>query len=516
VDPGAETGARGLTADASVPPSAFRLPPSIILFLVLFVSYCYFFPGPGWGSVSRMNLVMALVDERTVRLDAYRGTTGDRAFYEGHWFHEKAPGGACLGLLPYRLYAWFVPRPKTFDDPAWSRYYGRALYVTTCLSTGLLSALAGVVLFHLVCGLFGHPGGAMATAVIYGLATPAFVYATQFQGHQMAAALFILALACARSAANRRRAFHLVAAGLFAGFAVATEYQDVFLAVAVLVYLLAALRPRRRLAWFVLGAVPPALLVLAYNYVCFGHPLQVGYLFVDAQAWQAVHGGGFAGFGWPRLDVWQAMLLRLNRGLFIFSPVLLLVVPGALLWARGAGRRDTTGTLFPRAELLLCLAVVVLFPVFLSGFRPIMTGHQFGPRFLVAMLPFAALLTAPMVPRWRYVPAVVLGSVSALIALAGAAVNPEFSPQLPNPIAEYLIPRLVAGDFPATFYGAHAALGVTQPIEFRPFNLGMLMGLEGLASLLPLVGVWAVGLWGLSQTTERSTFSRQQATGKAE
>lgn len=507
----------------------------VLLFLLLWFSYGYFAHGPGWGQVSRMNLVIALVDDGTLTLDRYLGATGDVAWYEGHAYHEKAPGGAVLGLLPYRLFSWVVPRPplEVLDpggpgeqwNPAWSLYYGRALYATTWLTTGLLSAAAGVLIFRLAWGLFGGALAALATALIYGLGTLVFAYAGQFQGHQMAGALLAVALYLtwrARSLSGSQQSLYLAGFGLAAAFAVATEYQDVVPAAAVGVYALIVVRPRRALGWAVLGAVPPALLVLRYNQLCFGAAWRLGYAQVG-ERWRELHEGALWGLGAPRGDVLWRMLFSRWRGLFVFSPALLLAAPGAVLW----WRRRTDRTL-----LMLCLAVAIVFPVYLSGFRGVETGYQFGPRFLVPMVPFAALLMGAFIAhrgRWRRPAAVVagaLGLISGLFALAGTAVNPQFSPSVRDPLVGYLLPQrtvisragergadptaghllraLVAGDFPKSSYGRRLP-EVPRPIEYPPFNLGMHVGLRDQASLAPLLAVWLAGM-GLTAWLLRRSY----------
>jgi len=477
----------------------------VVLFLLLLGSYAYFCHGPGWGQVSRMNLVMAVVDEGTLRLDSYEGTTGDSAVYQGHTYHEKAPGGAFAGIAPYWLYSRFVTRPDMSDWPAWSAWYGRALYVTTVATVGALSALGGVALFCLVYGLFGDRLGALLTVLIYGLGTMVLVYAGQFQSHQLAGALVCIGLYLgwgARHAAGSSRAARLMAVGFCLAYAVASEYQDVFLALAAAVYLLVTVRPRRHLLWLVLGAVPPVLLVAAFNRACFGEVFTAGYAHVSSPRWQAVHRGALLGFGPPRLRVWATLMFSRWRGLVWFSPAVLLAVPGAILWWR---RRDH------RPELILAVFVLLLFPLYLSGFGAILTGHQFGPRFLVPALPFAALLTAAFVAR-RRTPAILVGALSLVLALAGAAVNPQPPPSFRRPISEYYLPNLVAADFPLTSYGPNPAMGVTRPIDYRPFTLATPLGLTGHATLAPLLAWWLLGIALLTWLAQRPS-SRPTAPG---
>ena len=62
----------------------------------VFFSYAYFYGGGGWNQDSRFDLVRAIVEQRTLRIDRYQDNTGDKAFFDGHYYSDKAPGTALL------------------------------------------------------------------------------------------------------------------------------------------------------------------------------------------------------------------------------------------------------------------------------------------------------------------------------------------------------------------------------------------------------------------------------------
>ena len=62
------------------------------LALVLFASYAYFVPSPGWNQNSRFALTRALVEHGSTIIDESHETTGDKSFRDGHFYSDKAPG----------------------------------------------------------------------------------------------------------------------------------------------------------------------------------------------------------------------------------------------------------------------------------------------------------------------------------------------------------------------------------------------------------------------------------------
>ena len=71
-----------------------------VLGTLLFASYAYFYQAGGWNQNSRFALVRAMTERNTLRIDAYRDSTGDRAVWRGHYYSDKAPGASLLAVIP--------------------------------------------------------------------------------------------------------------------------------------------------------------------------------------------------------------------------------------------------------------------------------------------------------------------------------------------------------------------------------------------------------------------------------
>jgi hypothetical protein len=84
----------------------------ILVFLFLLTCSGYFFPRlSNWESNSRMDLVYALGDEGTIRIDDYHLNTEDKAFFDGHYYTEKSIGPSLTGLPIYMTFTGLVRLP---------------------------------------------------------------------------------------------------------------------------------------------------------------------------------------------------------------------------------------------------------------------------------------------------------------------------------------------------------------------------------------------------------------------
>src|SRR5205823_6528933 len=85
-------------------------------------------------------------------------------------------------------------------------------------------------------------------------------------------------------------------AGMVPGASLIFEYNALFVVVPVAIYALARL-PRRLLLWLALGAVPPLLVILAYDWAAYGNSLRTGYS--AGPPYFPEETKGLAGFTWP-------------------------------------------------------------------------------------------------------------------------------------------------------------------------------------------------------------------------
>lgn len=494
--------------------------PVIRVFFLAFVVYAYFMPRwADWNIDSRLDLVHAIVDGHTLRIDKYHWNTWDKAYFpssNGHFYSDKAPGTALLGAGVYALFvgarqlpglgggiqalernsAWNVaislgktstqaaPAPKgtilggcqrtgtvgNVQYIPWGnrlvppeRDWALSKYVITVGVDGLLSALF-VAFFFWFLGVFAtRMLYRWILTLLYAFATVALPYSTVFYSHQLVAGFLFTAFALLYLLKKGKvRAWAAPAAGFLLGFSLLTEYTVAIIIAVIVIYGLCILRRSAgRVAGLAVSALVPVGILFAYNQACFGNGLDTGYS--HDWCWSSAQGAGIAGFTYPHLDALYDLTFGSYRGLLYMSPFLLLAIPGAVfMWRRAL-----------RSEVAVCGMVSITFVLALSAYWGWNGGKVEGPRYLVPMAPFAALPVAFFLERmrnslagWMVVSGTAAWSIFAVwVQFLGGLLFPIS--WLRNPISEYSWPMLRAN-------------------QIAP-NAGLFLGLSGWVSLLPLL-----------------------------
>jgi hypothetical protein len=218
------------------------------------------------------------------------------------------------------------------------------------------------------------------------------------------AAVVWLALRTREEGLTRRLAIGLGAA---VGWAVLSRVATVLICVPVLAAVLWEQRRALRSAgWIVAAGAPFAALLLIDNYNHTGSPFEVTFAGVasDIAARLGRDGGAFSGD--PVVGL-AGLLVSPSRGLLVFSPWVLLALPGAVAAVRG---RDPL-----RGSLVVGIVAVLAVN---AGYADWWGASCWGPRRLLELLPAFAVLSfdpawGATPPRWfrRLAPPLVAWSV---------------------------------------------------------------------------------------------------------
>jgi hypothetical protein len=169
------------------------------VFLIPFITYAYFYQGADQSVACRFDLLRSMIEKGALYINDYCGfNTADIVTFHGHIYSVKAPGTSYTALVPWLIFQIGLLPMKAAHEPM---YWAFVTYLTTVFTTSLLIALLCVVMFRFARFVGASEGRAAGVALILGLATIAFPYATELTGEPVAGvcvftAFYLLATFC--------------------------------------------------------------------------------------------------------------------------------------------------------------------------------------------------------------------------------------------------------------------------------------------------------------------------------
>lgn len=447
--------------------------------IILFVTYA-FFPQDfrNENVVSRMALTLSILEEGTLKINKFQDQTEDIAFSDGDYYSDKAPGMA-FSALPSAALTRIIRMSGDNDGATLragrlTRNYQIIVYWSTLFTSGLMTAVAALALYFLAVRLGASTSGAIFATLAYGLATPAWGWASAFFGHAVAGACLFLGFVAVfylvqGSLEGRQESLTAALAGALLTWGVVVEFTTLPAAAIIAGYGVVVARrwERRRVVRALLSAGAAAILLalplLIHNTLAFGSPWRVGY--GNVPGFEGLR-EGFFGLTYPQGDVLYRLIFPQYRGILWYVPILISVPFGFfMLWRQEKFR-----------SLALVLALVPLYFLLMNASYFYWDGGgSTGPRHLTPSLAFLCLPLGILWSRTHatYKP-VLLGLLvlSFQIAFVSAAVDMTSPADFHEPLFDYLIPTFLAGE-------------ILRP----PF----VRGLNGHMILLPLFLVWASG-----------------------
>ncbi|MGK2948771.1 MAG: hypothetical protein ACSLFP_09365 [Acidimicrobiales bacterium] len=336
----------------------------------------------------RYTLAAALVEHQTLELDRYADNVFiDRLELDGHLYSDKAPGQPFFSVPAYAL-----ARALGAESATVVRLRGNLGAWAVTAWSSLVPAVALVLLVFASARAMGERA-AVAGAAGVSFGTLLLPYAAQLYGHVLAAALAFGAWHIARGSPSTRRA---LLCGLLVGSAVVVEYQTAIIAMVLGVWMVR--RSVGQLGWFVVGGLPPAMALAAYQTALLGSP------FASSYSRKPVHEDATPLVTGVPKPLQGLEILFGARGIFLFTPIVAVGVWGLVRLAR----RDSVH----REVALVSLVVVGAFFLLQAGWPNPWGGEMPGPRYMIPAMPFLGLgIAAAWESRPRLV--VVLGGISA-------------------------------------------------------------------------------------------------------
>ena len=453
------------------------------LFVLLAVTYAYFYEGGDPNQATRILLTRSIVDLHRPDITAYHAVTIDKSEKDGRFYSDKAPTVSLLSTVPWAL---MNVLDRLFHIDGSSRAAMRVRLHMIVIAVSVTAGVAAAALLRRALVLFGtKERDADLLTLGYGLGTLAFPFSTVLFGHQTAAAIVLGAfwLAVSTKTYSTRR---LIALGFLWALSIVTEYPTGILVACTGLYVLSAnwRDTPRVLGWSFVGAIVPFAAHSLFLWWAFGNATKLPYTYMAEPIFLSHTSTGILGINAPTFVGFFGSLFSRYRGLFFLCPFLLLVFAGFRAWLLSGDR--------PR-ELFLCAAMVVAYVLFNAGYFAWDGGGSTGPRHLVPVLPYFVLPMAwfmRSVKKARIVAwAAIVPSVAIMLACTAVCIQvPEGDPFRANPLYQIVMPALAHGEVAINHQDVFslAARGDAS------YNLGLLFGLSGLASLVPLLVVWAL------------------------
>jgi MFS family permease len=349
------------------------------LFLSFFVMYSFFVSYINWNENSRLDLTMAVVDEHRFEIDSYYNNTGDRAFYNGHYYSDKEPGMSFLAVPVYFLYKEFFGKPVLHHNvynQNISASYLQLMFFVIVFTSALFGAMSVVLVYRALNYFTANERHRLFITITFAMGTLVLIYSRLFINHVVA--MFFAFLSFYLAFLTKRGRDFALPAGLFAGFAASTQLSTAIVALGNLVLLW---RVRKRIPFYVIGCVIGLLPLLLYNYSIFHNPFEFTYFHMDKTIWGFESVNGQFKFRLAEgLNIMARLLVDPYRGLLVYSPVLIFAFIGLWLMYKKY-----------RAEALLIASYFLVILVYNSQLNVWYGGSAFGPRHFVLLMPFLML-----------------------------------------------------------------------------------------------------------------------------
>jgi hypothetical protein len=474
----------------------------IVIFLLIGLWFSVGLIGPGYdglkdNAIPRLGVIFSAINDHALSIDQFADLGHDKAFFNGHYYPDKAPG-LSMTAGPFVAFAIVIARMAHIDTAplhgrSFTDFAMLAVHVATTMVNGLGLALTAVAVYLLARRHSLSKEAALFGSLTYGLASPAFGWATMFFGHSLAGTCLFLGFAGIlatepNSIQPRARLLCGAVIGGLLTWSCVVEYTSALAAAIIGLFALRRLLEARRdaalqvLAGVASGAVVALLPLLVYNNIAFDNPFRIGYQYVVG--FEPMKQGTM-GLSLPRAWVVWQLIFGQYRGILWLSPLLALLPLGWYAAWRA----------FPRDVVVVLVAVPVAYLLVNAGYFDWAGGYSTGPRHLVPSLAFVGLAFAALWDMARSSAArqVLLGlfALSTAISLACTSVT-MIATNLPSePMLPFLLDRLAGGDvhnvldFALRRFPSWRAAGPTHLVTLLVLPLPWLAAF-GFARLLPL------------------------------
>ena len=410
----------------------------IKIFLLCFIAFSYFITGfHSANEGSAFALIKSMVEEGKLSINTFKDYASvDISKYNGNYYSDKPPGRSFMGIPVYIL------------DKLFGFTSDFQVYMSLELLTSLFSALGVVVFYKFTIFLNIDKKHALILSFVYGFATILFTFSKTFFAHPYSAFFNLLALYTLLLALESNQRKYLIYSGVAMGISFLMEYTNILVIAVFGIYYLYRNRLKNIPNIFMLGIsfLAIASILLVYDYLIFGNP------FTTTESYQLSYGNILQTQLFKTAELKNGLyglLFSETSGLFYFSPVLLLSIPGLLYWIRNDFYNTKTKNRFLGLVLFLSFAAILIFYAAKEGWRG---GNSYGPRYLLVVIPFLVIPIAEFFRRygkynlfWLVFAALLIYSI--FVSALGALVDPTPAELFTAPVYQHNLSILLSNNF---------------------------------------------------------------------
>ena len=362
------------------------------IFLIFTLTTSFDRQGTNPGSRFMLTKAVAKYGQLSINEDDMKFYSGmDYAVYNEKIYSDKPPGLSFLAVPFYLLgdfiYKLGIPFPKS---GAYNYVGDGYAYFLITIFLCIISAYGSLKLYD-ISNLLGFKSRtSLLLSYIFSFGTIYWVYASSMFSHSTTAAFLIVSVYYIIKSFLNSSYKNLFISGIFLGISVTIEHSVLFLLPVFYIYAILKtyhtskfLSIIKKLVIFSIPIVVFASLLGLYNYLAFGNPLTSSYQFSTFKATQ--------NFNQPIGQGLYMLLFSTWRGIFFYSPILLLMFIGSLQMYK----KYSTETLF-------FITLIAIIPLFFSAYSYGSGGLAYGPRHLIHVIGFMVLLIGPCFEREYY------------------------------------------------------------------------------------------------------------------
>jgi len=411
-------------------------------------------PARGWNVNTRLALVVAFVEYGTFSIDGLHEAsapfeTSDKAYYEERFYSDKTFGVSLLAT-PFYWGLYNVSRMMgTYPNADQTNYW------LTFFAVKIPAAWSLALLWFLFVRMGVPPKRALIAILGCFVGSMWLGYGTIFMPYipGIAACLWAFRIIMYPKA-HRLNLANSIGSGLLLGFAMICDFIFGLITVAIgVVYILRMLdqtgfygmrafadmkgdrsNGRSGVKFLVVliatGLVFPVLFAL-YSTSIFGSPT-IPYQYEYLEEFRVAMSKGFMGVTTPKLTSAYYLTIHPFRGVFFWSPWILIALAGAIFGIQSTGRRRLTSW--------LALFGFVGYLIFNSGYYMWWGGYAMGPRLMLPMFVFVPLGLIGLLRRdapkiWFYAFLFTIGW-SVIACLPVCYVDPQTPVRVPQEMIE--------------------------------------------------------------------------------